>query len=141
MEELKEAIRMWYRIDKQIDEYNTIAGELRDKRNSLEKKVLELMKTTGLDKKKLNIGPISIIYSRSNQLPPYNLELIENSLNTLYSKGHPETTKVLTAIQTTRETLRKPNHCIKKRKNKATQKKNRDETRRDETKRDETKQV
>jgi len=123
MEDLKEGIRQWFLLDRQIDEMNSKLTDMREKRNILETHVINLMKSNDVRDKKLNIGPVSIVYSNTMQLPPYNLELIEQSLDNIYSKGNEQSIQILASIKNTRENKRKPRECIKKRKNKLTQKK------------------
>lgn len=125
MDDLKDSIKMWYNLDKRIDELNLQISTMRDKKKELEKTVIVQMKQQGLQNKKLNIGPISIIYSNSMQLPPYNLELIEEVLDKLYKKGSPQSIQFLQTLHANRENNRKPNYCIKKRKNRSTKKKDR----------------
>ena len=125
MDDLKESIKMWYNLDKRIDELNLQLSTMRDKKKELEQNVIVQMKKQGLHNKKLNIGPISIIYSTSMQLPPYNLELIEDVLDKLYNKGSPQSIQFLQTLHANRENNRKPNNCIKKRKNRSTKKRNR----------------
>ena len=99
MDDLKESIKMWYNLDKRIDELNLQLSTMRDKKKELEQNVILQMKKQGLQNKKLNIGPISIIYSTSMQLPPYNLELIEDVLDKLYKKGSPQSIQFLHYMQ------------------------------------------
>ena len=112
MEDLKDSIKMWYSLDKRIDELNLQLSTMRDKKE-LEQNVILQMKKQGLQNKKLNIGPVSIIYSTSMQLPPYNLELIEDVLDKLYKKGSPQSIQFLQTLHANRENNRKPNYCIK----------------------------
>lgn len=125
MNDLKDSIKKWYDLDKNIEELNQQLSTMRDKKKELEQQVIIQMKQQGLQNKKLNIGPISIIYSSTMQLPPYNLELIEEVLDKLYKKGSPQSIQFLQLLHANRENNRKPNYCIKKRKNRSTQKKNR----------------
>ena len=49
----------------------------------------------------------------------------EEVLDKLYKKGSPQSIQFLQSLHANREDNRKPNYCIKKRKNRSTQKKNR----------------
>lgn len=125
MEELKTSLKKWYLLDKKIEELNQEVSRLREKRKETESEVILHMKKNNLHDKKLNIGPISVIYSSSMQLPPYNIELIEEALDSIYNKGSPQSLQFLQTLHSKRENNRKPNHCIRKRKNKNTKKVNR----------------
>lgn len=125
MEDLKQSVKQWYLLDKKIEDMNKEISNLRDKKKEIEEMVIVNMKKNGLDNKKLNIGPVSIIYSTSMQLPPYNLELIENVLDSIYKKGSNESIRFLQSLHANRENNRKANRCIKKRKNRSTKKVNR----------------
>lgn len=125
LNDLKDSIKKWYDLDKRIEEMNLQLSTMRDKKKDLENTVILQMKQQGLQDKKLNIGPVSIIYSSTMQLPPYNLELIEEVLDKLYKKGSPQSIHFLQTLHANREGNRKPNCCIKKRKNRSTKKKTR----------------
>ena len=64
MEDLKQSVKQWYILDKKIEEMNKDLSNLRDKKKEVEKDVITNMKQNGLENKKINIGPISIIYSK-----------------------------------------------------------------------------
>ena len=122
MEDLKQSVKQWYILDKKIEEMNKDLSNLRDKKKEVEKDVITNMKQNGLENKKINIGQISIIYSKSMQLPPYNLELFEDTLDKIYKKGSSESIHILKTLNINRENNRTPTYCIKKRKNRSTQK-------------------
>jgi len=122
MDELKSSVKQWYLLDKKIEDLSQELSNLRDKKKEIEQDVITNMKKNGMEHKKLNLGPVSIIYSTTMQLPPYNLELIEGVLDTIYKKGSNESIRFLQTLHANRENNRKPNNCIKKRKNRSTKK-------------------
>ena len=122
MDDLKTTVKQWYLLDKKIEEMNQELSDLRDKKKEIERDVIINMKKNGMEHKKLNLGPVSIIYSTTMQLPPYNLELVEGVLDTIYNKGSDKSLRFLQTLHTSRENNRKPINCIKKRKNRSTKK-------------------
>ena len=68
MNDLKDSIKKWYDLDKNIEELNQQLSTMRDKKKELEQQVIIQIKHQKLQNKKLNIGPISIIYSSTMQI-------------------------------------------------------------------------
>ena len=125
---LKNDIQKWYQLDKTIEETNMKLSKLREVRNQTEKRILYMMEKNKMKDKKLNIGPCSIIYSQTLQLPNYNFDIIESGIQTIYPKQSTECRKILSAIERERNLQRKPVLSLKKRKNKKQSKKSKKKT-------------
>lgn len=125
---LKNEIQKWYQLDKTIEETNMKLSKLREVRNQTEKKILYMMEKNQMKDKKLNIGPCSIIYSQTLQLPNYNFDIIESGIQTIYPKQSTEYRKILSAIERERNLQRKPILSLKKRKNRKHSKKSKKKT-------------
>lgn len=125
---LKNEIQKWYQLDKTIEETNMKLSKLREVRNQTEKQILYMMEKNQMKDKKLNIGPCSIIYSQTLQLPNYNFDIIESGIQTIYPKQSTEYRKILSAIERERNLQRKPILSLKKRKNRKHSKKSKKKT-------------
>ena len=116
-QQLKSDIQKWYNLDKNAEELHAKLTRIREMRNVMEQKILSTMDKNQLKDKKLNIGPCSIVYSQTLQLPTYNSEIIESGIVSLYPKQSTECKRLMQSIERERNTRRKPVLSLKKRKN------------------------
>tara|TARA_Y200000002_G_C22515609_1_gene593264 strand:+ start:251 stop:688 length:438 start_codon:yes stop_codon:yes gene_type:complete len=116
-QQLKNDIQKWYNLDKNAEELHLKLTRIREMRHSIEQKILHTMDRHQLKNKKLNIGPCSIVYSQTLQLPSYNHEIIESGISSLFPKQSNECKKIIQSIERERNTRRKPVLSLKKRKN------------------------
>jgi hypothetical protein len=116
-QQLKDDIQKWYNLDKNAEELHLKLTRIREMRNSIEQKILHTMDKHQLKNKKLNIGPCSIVYSQTLQLPTYNHEIIESGISSLFPKQSNECKRIVQSIERERNIRRKPVLSLKKRKN------------------------
>lgn len=110
--ELSTIIKHLLIVDEEIKKLNDNQKELKKKRDILENKVLKTLDENNLTEKKFLLNNNSIFCSKSNTLPPINIELIKNILGKYIT--NKQVNFIINEINNYREENRKSNIILKR---------------------------
>jgi hypothetical protein len=110
--ELSTIIKHLLLLDEEIKKLNDNQKELKKKRDILENKVLKTLDENNLTEKKFLLNNNSIFCSKSNTLPPINIELIKNILGKYIT--NKQVNFIINEINNYREENRKSNIILKR---------------------------
>ena len=81
MDELSKNIKLWLTYDNKISEINSYNKNLKDKKNILEKEIINTLKTNNLENKEIKINNIKLNINTSSTPSSLSIKLVENALN------------------------------------------------------------
>ena len=111
---LKSNIKQWITINEIISNYNSKIKEIKQKKDAIEKTILNDLKNNNLTDKKLKIDNQHVFYNQTTSLPSVSLSLVDNVLTKLVNNN----TKmiILNEIKKHREQNKTINYSLKKKK-------------------------
>lgn len=97
----EEQIKEWISLDNQIKSINKNLIELKEKRNKLEKSILEISNNNNISNKIINIGSNKIKLTTSKIAEPLTFKYLEKSLNQII-KNNDQANSILNFIKENR---------------------------------------
>ena len=116
MDNLSNYIKQWVTYDDYIKETNKKLKMIKEKRDSIEKDITNIMKQNKLTKTKFNIGNNNITYHENNVSCALSYKFIYDSLNKHLNQSDVD--KICDLIKNERENTKKVTYSIKRNVNK-----------------------
>lgn len=85
IEDIKNKMRLWVELDKELKEHKKIIKEINIKRKLLDNDLVKFMKSQQIDSIDINNGVDRVIYQKRTLKSSISKKLLENSLNEYFS--------------------------------------------------------
>jgi len=121
-EAFKKNLSQWIALERKIKEQTKSSSELRRTKGIIEESLLKYISANGLQNTQINVGTMRVVPSKGSQLPPLNMEFLEETLTEIL--GNPGTVnKIMDRIRRKREMGRKETFALKYKTNRSNRKK------------------
>lgn len=121
-EAFKKNLSQWIALERKLKEQTKSSSELRRTKGIIEESLLKYISANGLQNTQINVGTMRVVPSKGSQLPPLNMEFLEETLTEIL--GNPGTVnKIMDRIRRKREMGRKETFALKYKTNRSNRKK------------------
>lgn len=121
-EAFKKNLSQWIALERKLKEQTKSSSELRRTKAIIEESLLKYISANGLQNTQINVGTMRVVPSKGSQLPPLNMEFLEETLTEIL--GNPGTVnKIMDRIRRKREMGRKETFALKYKTNRSNRKK------------------
>ena len=121
-EAFKKNLSQWIALERKLKEQTKSSSELRRTKAIIEESLLKYISANGLQNTQINVGTMRVVPSKGSQLPPLNMEFLEETLTEIL--GNPGTVnKIMDRIRRKRELGRKETFALKYKTNRSNRKK------------------
>ena len=110
--ELAEQVKLWLQCENNIKAINTKLKSIKDKKIKLENNIIDILKTNGLENKKIKLNNSYIICNNNFQLIPLSYKFLDSTINEYFNNSE-ESKKICEFLKTKRDSNKKEKFSLK----------------------------